>query len=59
MGGYAATFALVGGTFAVVDCTMESFRGTALFLPTISTCDTLAREVEVVSGSVAARAADM
>ena len=27
MGTYAATFALVGGTFAVVDCLVEDFRG--------------------------------
>ena len=27
MGQYAATFALVGGTFAVVECTVEQFRG--------------------------------
>ncbi|CAL8465542.1 g5078 [Coccomyxa elongata] len=27
MGQYATTFALVGGTFAVVECTVEQFRG--------------------------------
>lgn len=30
MGQYATTFALVGGTFAVVECTVEQFRGNAL-----------------------------
>ena len=29
MGSYAATFALVGGTFAVVDCLAETVRGEA------------------------------
>lgn len=27
MGSYAATFALVGGTFAIVDCLAETVRG--------------------------------
>ncbi len=27
MGAYGTTFALVGGTFAVVDCLVEDFRG--------------------------------
>ena len=30
MGSYATTLALVGGTFAVVDCLAESIRGDAL-----------------------------
>ena len=31
MGSYATTFALVGGTFAVVDCLAETVRGVALY----------------------------
>ena len=27
MGSYAATFAMVGGTFAIVDCLAETVRG--------------------------------
>ncbi len=30
MGSYAATFALVGGTFAVADCLAETVRGEAI-----------------------------
>ena len=35
MGTYAATFAMVGGTFAIVDCLAETVRGDShvLILP--------------------------
>ena len=32
MGSYAATFAMVGGTFAIVDCLAETVRGEFLLL---------------------------